>query len=99
MQPSLQDFFNGSSPSFWNYIPSRSSMTHQHRLRLARGPYHVAVATVHHLNRAAQAKRRVLIVEDNLDSVHSMAVLVKMMGHECQFAINFASTGAVNSAP
>jgi CheY-like chemotaxis protein len=46
------------------------------------------VATVHQLNRAAQPKRRVLIVEDNLDSVHSMAVLVKMMGHECQFAIN-----------
>jgi CheY-like chemotaxis protein len=27
-------------------------------------------------------------VEDNLDAVHSMAVLIKMMGHECQFAIN-----------
>lgn len=33
-------------------------------------------------------KRRVLVVEDNLDAVHSMATLVKMMGHECQFAIN-----------
>jgi len=33
-------------------------------------------------------KRRVLVVEDNLDSVHSMAMLVKMMGHEVQFAIN-----------
>ncbi len=33
-------------------------------------------------------RRRVLIVEDNLDAVHSMAMLVKMMGHECQFAIN-----------
>jgi CheY-like chemotaxis protein len=33
-------------------------------------------------------KQRVLIVEDNLDTVHSMALLVKMMGHECQFAIN-----------
>jgi two-component system OmpR family response regulator len=32
--------------------------------------------------------RRVLVVEDNLDAVHSMAVLIKMMGHECQFAIN-----------
>lgn len=29
-----------------------------------------------------------LVVEDNLDAVHSMALLVKMMGHECQFAIN-----------
>ena len=34
------------------------------------------------------AKRRVLVVEDNLDSVHSMAVLLKMMGHEVEFAIN-----------
>lgn len=32
--------------------------------------------------------RRVLVVDDNLDVVHSMAVLIKMMGHECQFAIN-----------
>jgi CheY-like chemotaxis protein len=39
--------------------------------------------------RPAEAKRRrVLVVEDNLDAVHSMALLVKMMGHECQFAIN-----------
>jgi CheY-like chemotaxis protein len=29
-----------------------------------------------------------LVVEDNLDSVASMATLIKMMGHECQFAIN-----------
>ena len=32
--------------------------------------------------------RRVLVVDDNLDAVHSMALLIKMMGHECQFAIN-----------
>lgn len=43
---------------------------------------------VHFLNAGPQVKRRVLIVEDNLDAVHSMAMLVKMMGHECQFAIN-----------
>jgi two-component system CheB/CheR fusion protein len=30
----------------------------------------------------------VLVVEDDLDSVHSMATLIKMMGHEVQFAIN-----------
>ncbi len=35
-----------------------------------------------------EGRRRVLVVEDNLDAVHSMAMLVKMMGHECQFAIN-----------
>jgi two-component system CheB/CheR fusion protein len=46
------------------------------------------MATVHHLKPEARHKRRVLVVEDNLDSVHSMAMLVKMMGHEVQFAIN-----------
>jgi CheY-like chemotaxis protein len=35
-----------------------------------------------------EASRRVLVVEDDLDSVHSMAMLIKMMGHQCQFAIN-----------
>jgi CheY-like chemotaxis protein len=30
----------------------------------------------------------VLVVEDNLDSVHSMAMLVRSMGHQVQFAIN-----------
>ncbi|HEY7239289.1 MAG TPA: response regulator [Burkholderiales bacterium] len=29
-----------------------------------------------------------LVVEDNLDSVHMLAMLIKMMGHEVQFAIN-----------
>jgi CheY-like chemotaxis protein len=38
----------------------------------------------------------VLIVEDNLDAVHSMSVLLKMMGHEVEFAINgFAALDAV----
>jgi len=46
------------------------------------------MVNVHDLASAAAARRRVLVVEDNLDSVHSMAVLVKMMGHEVQFAIN-----------
>jgi DNA-binding response OmpR family regulator len=35
-----------------------------------------------------QLKRRVLVVDDDLDTVHSMAMLIKMMGHEVQFAIN-----------
>ncbi len=34
------------------------------------------------------ATRRVLVVEDHLDTVHSMAVMLKSMGHEVQFAIN-----------
>jgi two-component system CheB/CheR fusion protein len=46
------------------------------------------MATVHHLKSGASPKRRVLVVEDNLDSVHSMAMLVKMMGHQVEFAIN-----------
>jgi CheY-like chemotaxis protein len=36
----------------------------------------------------AATKCRVLVVEDNLDSVHSMAMLIKTMGHEVRFAIN-----------
>jgi len=46
------------------------------------------MATLHEINPAAPVRRRVLVVEDNLDSVHSMAILVRMMGHEVQFAIN-----------
>src|SRR4051812_47156730 len=33
-------------------------------------------------------KRRVLVVDDNLDAVHMMAMLLKAMGHEVRFAIN-----------
>ena len=46
------------------------------------------MATLHQLKPDLTPKRRVLVVEDNLDSVHSMATLVKMMGHEVRFAIN-----------
>ena len=46
------------------------------------------MATVHQLKPEASPRRRVLLVEDNLDAVHSMAMLVKMMGHEVEFAIN-----------
>jgi CheY-like chemotaxis protein len=45
-------------------------------------------ATVVNLNPAAQPKLRVLVVEDNIDSVHMMATLLRMMGHEVDFAIN-----------
>ena len=48
----------------------------------------MATATIHELKPQPAQRRRVLVIEDNLDSVHSMAVLVKMMGHEVQFAIN-----------
>ena len=47
------------------------------------------MATIRSLRGAeAPPRRRVLVVDDNLDAVHSMATLIKMMGHECQFAIN-----------
>jgi CheY-like chemotaxis protein len=44
--------------------------------------------TVHQLKPGPVRKRRVLVVDDGLDAVHSMAMLIKMMGHEVQFAIN-----------
>jgi len=40
------------------------------------------------LNPRAQEKRRVLVVDDNLDTVHTTAMLIRSMGHEVQFAIN-----------
>jgi hypothetical protein len=46
------------------------------------------MATLHKLKPEVLARRRVLVVEDDLDSVHSMAMLIKMMGHDVQFAIN-----------
>jgi len=46
------------------------------------------MATVLSLKPALHPRRRVLVVEDNLDSVHTMAMLIKAMGHEVQFAIN-----------
>lgn len=35
-----------------------------------------------------RAPKRVLIVEDNLDSVHTLAWLVRDMGHHVEYAIN-----------
>lgn len=46
------------------------------------------MATIRTLHPPPSPSRRVLVVEDNLDTVHTMATLIKMMGHECQFAIN-----------
>jgi CheY-like chemotaxis protein len=48
----------------------------------------VTVATVSSLRPNIEGSHRVLVVEDNLDAVHSMATLIKMMGHDCRFAIN-----------
>src|SRR5688500_17134310 len=48
------------------------------------------MSTLHKLDpkAAAQPRRRVLVVDDDLDSVHSIALLLKMMGHEFEFEIN-----------
>ena len=47
------------------------------------------MATVHDLKARNQpTRKRILVVEDNLDSVHSMTALVRMMGHDVAFAIN-----------
>jgi CheY-like chemotaxis protein len=50
----------------------------------------VLMAMVHNLrpDPLPQRKRRVLVVDDNLDTVQSMALLLKLHGHEVQFAIN-----------
>lgn len=45
-------------------------------------------SNVHSLRPRPSAARRVLVVEDHLDTVHSMAIMLKSMGHDVQFAIN-----------
>lgn len=45
-------------------------------------------ASIVSLKPGAQPRRRVLVVEDNVDAVHMMATLLRMMGHEVDFAIN-----------
>jgi CheY-like chemotaxis protein len=35
--------------------------------------------------------RRILVVDDNMDQVHTMAVLLRELGHEVRFALNGAS--------
>jgi two-component system CheB/CheR fusion protein len=37
---------------------------------------------------AKPSARRILVVEDNLDSVHSLVLLLRDMGHQVQYAIN-----------
>jgi CheY-like chemotaxis protein len=45
-----------------------------------------------------QLQRRVLVVDDDLDTVQSMAMLIKMLGHEVQFAISgFAAINIANA--
>src|SRR5258705_4472243 len=37
---------------------------------------------------ATLAAHRILVVEDNLDGVHSLVLLLRDMGHEVEYAIN-----------
>jgi CheY-like chemotaxis protein len=53
-------------------------------------------ASVVNINPVAQHKLRILVVDDNLDAVHMMATLLRMMGHEVDFAIN--GIGAIEAA-
>lgn len=56
------------------------------------------MSTVHSLRSSPPPKRKVLVVDDNLDAVHSIAMLLKVMGHEVQFAINgFAALDVARS--
>ena len=46
------------------------------------------MSTVHNLRPRPLPQRRVLVVDDDLDTVQSMALLLKLSGHDVQFAIN-----------
>jgi CheY-like chemotaxis protein len=37
---------------------------------------------------ATSAERRVMVVDDNLDAAHSLAIMVERMGHKVEFALN-----------
>ena len=55
------------------------------------------MGTVHHLapQPGAKPRARILVVDDNLDTVHSMALLIKAFGNEVDFAISgFAAIAA-----
>ena len=45
-------------------------------------------SNVRSIKPSPQRKLRVLVVDDDLDAVHMMALLVQQMGHEADFAIN-----------
>ena len=40
------------------------------------------------LDKPASPRRRVLVVDDSLDTLHSVACALREMGHEVEFAIN-----------
>src|SRR5688572_15742514 len=49
---------------------------------------HESRASGRSINEPPALRRRVLIVDDNLDYVHAMATLLRAKGHEVSFAIN-----------
>ena len=50
--------------------------------------YSLELKSLSILDKLRRPRRRVLIVDDNIDYVRSMATLLRSMGHECSFAIN-----------
>jgi CheY-like chemotaxis protein len=47
-----------------------------------------SIKTVRAIQFEQAPKVRILVVDDDLDTVHSMALLLRTLGHEVQFAIN-----------
>jgi CheY-like chemotaxis protein len=47
-----------------------------------------ALASISERPRKAAVPRRVLVVEDSLDSVHSLVLMLRSMGHVVEYAIN-----------
>ena len=56
--------------------------------RATGGPNVAALKLEADFPRRSQSPKRVLIVEDNLDSVHSLVLLLQDMGHHVDYAIN-----------
>jgi CheY-like chemotaxis protein len=54
----------------------------------SRGWPPAALGTTEKTPQKAAVRRRVLVVEDSLDSVHSLVLMLRSMGHEVEYAIN-----------
>jgi CheY-like chemotaxis protein len=74
------------------YLHGMSGRIAPHPEAVSKGPGGPNVAALMNesefSSRKAAAPKRVLIVEDNLDSVHSLVLLLQEMGHHVDYAIN-----------